>query len=206
MNSPAVRNVMSVVANAYGFRADDLASPSRTHTLAFARQMAMYLAYEVTGRSSLVIGHILGRDHTTVLFGVRKIRRLRATDTTVADAVESLLCDMRVDRRRNGALAATVPRPASPSRAGKPDEYWWTAEQERFLKDNWRTMSDSQIAAAIGRTKRGVCHYRRKIGLHHTDNGNVRKTLTRTIPGFAPMPVMDAFCAALKAEQLRARP
>lgn len=56
-----------------------------------ARHVAMYLATQMTGKSLADIGRYMGdRDHTTVIHGVNKIRRLVATDELVARQIEEI--------------------------------------------------------------------------------------------------------------------
>ena len=60
------------------------------------RQMAMYLAKQMTNRSLPEIGRRFGgRDHTTVMHGVRKIDSLLATDEQIARDVETLTRKLR---------------------------------------------------------------------------------------------------------------
>jgi chromosomal replication initiator protein len=55
------------------------------------RQVAMYLAKQLTARSLPEIGRKFGgRDHTTVMHAVRKVDELRTTDASFSDDVELL--------------------------------------------------------------------------------------------------------------------
>ncbi len=57
----------------------------------FSRQVAMYLAKNVAGWSSTRIGRFYnGRHHTTVLYAIAKIERLRKADETVDALIEVL--------------------------------------------------------------------------------------------------------------------
>ena len=62
----------------------DLVSKSRSRPLTQARHIAMYLIRECTGLSLVKIGEIFGgRDHTTVLHGIKKVEgEMRARDAT----------------------------------------------------------------------------------------------------------------------------
>jgi len=72
-------------------RLSDMIGPKRVRTLARPRQIAMYLAKNMTSRSLPEIGRRFGgRDHTTVMHGVKKIEELKATDSQMADDVELL--------------------------------------------------------------------------------------------------------------------
>ncbi|MBA3532135.1 MAG: chromosomal replication initiator protein DnaA [Ardenticatenales bacterium] len=69
--------VLSTTANFYNITMDELESSSRRKPIAFARQVAMYLAREETDASLAEIGEMLGgRDHSTILYGVEKITDL----------------------------------------------------------------------------------------------------------------------------------
>lgn len=77
-------HVISTVANYYRVTVESLKSNSRSRTVAFPRQMAMYLVRTETDLSYPQIGERLGnRDHTTVLYGYEKISDLRETDANV---------------------------------------------------------------------------------------------------------------------------
>jgi chromosomal replication initiator protein len=61
-----------------------LESSSRRKPIAYARQVAMYLAREETDASLAEIGEVLGgRDHSTILYGVEKISELVESDDNV---------------------------------------------------------------------------------------------------------------------------
>jgi len=80
-----IDEVKSVVANYYAVTRADLESACRTHRLARIRQNAMKLAYELTGHSYPSLGRAFGgRDHSTILYGDRKICDLEASDPKVA--------------------------------------------------------------------------------------------------------------------------
>ncbi|MFO7920425.1 MAG: chromosomal replication initiator protein DnaA [Nioella sp.] len=75
----------------YHLRQSDLMSPSRARNIARPRQMAMYLCKKLTSRSLPEIGRKFGgRDHTTILHGVRKIEELISVDNQIAEDAELL--------------------------------------------------------------------------------------------------------------------
>ncbi len=77
-------HVIGTVADYYRVTIESLRSSSRTRTISFPRQMAMYLVRTETELSYPQIGIRLGkRDHTTVLYGYEKISELRETDADV---------------------------------------------------------------------------------------------------------------------------
>ena len=75
----------------YKIRLADITGSSRARAVARPRQMAMYLSKSLTTRSYPEIARKLGgRDHTTVLYGVRKIEELMAVDSQIAEDAEML--------------------------------------------------------------------------------------------------------------------
>jgi hypothetical protein len=74
--SPRISEIQEVVCASFGVQLVDLSSARRTANLVNPRQVAMYLAKTMTGKSLPEIGRRFGgRDHTTVLHAVRKIER-----------------------------------------------------------------------------------------------------------------------------------
>ncbi len=70
----SVENIQKTVADYYKIKVADMYSKKRPTSIARPRQIAMYLAKELTQKSLPEIGELFGgRDHTTVLHAVRKI-------------------------------------------------------------------------------------------------------------------------------------
>ncbi|MBW8760458.1 MAG: chromosomal replication initiator protein DnaA, partial [Burkholderiales bacterium] len=70
----SVENIQKTVADFYKIKVADMYSKKRPASIARPRQIAMYLAKELTQKSLPEIGELFGgRDHTTVLHAVRKI-------------------------------------------------------------------------------------------------------------------------------------
>lgn len=87
----SVRQIARVVAEHHGLSQDDLYGQSRTPIPVRARQITMYLARTITKRSLPDIGRRLsGRDHTTILHGIRKIEEKIAKDSAFAAEIEGL--------------------------------------------------------------------------------------------------------------------
>jgi chromosomal replication initiator protein len=79
------------VAEHFTIKISEMTSARRARAVARPRQVAMYLAKQLTSRSLPEIGRQFGdRDHTTVMHAVRKIEELTATDTALAEDVELL--------------------------------------------------------------------------------------------------------------------
>ena len=78
----SVENIQKTVADYYKIKVADMYSKKRPASIARPRQIAMYLAKELTQKSLPEIGELFGgRDHTTVLHAVRKIAGERQTVT-----------------------------------------------------------------------------------------------------------------------------
>lgn len=79
------------VAEHFKIRLSDMSSARRARVVARPRQVAMYLAKQLTSRSLPEIGRAFGgRDHTTVMHAVRKVEELCRDDTAFAEDVELL--------------------------------------------------------------------------------------------------------------------
>jgi chromosomal replication initiator protein len=86
-----VEEIQQVVCKHFSVTKADLLSACRARTLVRPRQIAMYIAKVMTGRSLPEIGRRFGnRDHTTVLHAVRKIEDMVKKDKVLAQEVELL--------------------------------------------------------------------------------------------------------------------
>ena len=91
-----VAEIQKTVAEHFNMKQADLLSERRTRAVARPRQIAMWLCKQHTTRSYPDIGRRFGgRDHTTVLHGVRKIEELMAQDDQIARDVEALTRKLR---------------------------------------------------------------------------------------------------------------
>lgn len=88
----SIDNIQRVVAEYYKIKISDLHSKRRSRSVARPRQVAMYLAKDLTNHSLPEIGESFGgRDHTTVLHACRKIKSLLEEDADIAEDVKNLL-------------------------------------------------------------------------------------------------------------------
>jgi len=86
-----IEEIQRKVSEHYNIRLSDLIGPKRVRNFARPRQVAMFLSKQMTNRSLPEIGRRFGgRDHTTVMHGVRRIEELSATDSGIADDLEIL--------------------------------------------------------------------------------------------------------------------
>jgi chromosomal replication initiator protein len=86
-----IEEIQRKVAEHYNIRLSDMIGPKRVRTIARPRQIAMYLSKQLTSRSLPEIGRRFGgRDHTTIMHGVKKIEELTATDSQLSDDLQML--------------------------------------------------------------------------------------------------------------------
>jgi len=86
-----IEEIQKKVAEHYSIRLTDMSSARRSRAVARPRQVAMYLAKQLTSRSLPEIGRKFGnRDHTTVMHAVSRVGELMERDGTFAEDVELL--------------------------------------------------------------------------------------------------------------------
>jgi chromosomal replication initiator protein len=86
-----IEEIQKRVAEHFNIKVSDMHSARRARAVARPRQVAMYLAKQLTPRSLPEIGRKFGgRDHTTVMHAVRKVEELRSSDASFAEDVELL--------------------------------------------------------------------------------------------------------------------
>ncbi len=86
-----IEEIQRKVAEHYNIRLSDMIGPKRLRNIARPRQVAMYLSKQLTPRSLPEIGRRFGgRDHTTIMHGVRKIEELMAIDSQLSDDLQLL--------------------------------------------------------------------------------------------------------------------
>ncbi len=86
-----IDEIQRKAAEYFNIRLADILSARRARAVARPRQVAMYLAKQLTSRSLPEIGRKFGgRDHTTVIHAVRRIEQLRESDSALNEDVEKL--------------------------------------------------------------------------------------------------------------------
>ena len=87
-----IYNIQRIVAEYYKIKISDLLSKRRSRSVARPRQVAMSLAKELTNHSLPEIGDAFGgRDHTTALHAIRKIKELQDTDSDIREDYKQLM-------------------------------------------------------------------------------------------------------------------
>jgi len=118
--APSLRRIIGVAARRHGLAVADLTGPSRRRSVTEARGEAMYVARALTGKSLQALGSAFGgRDHTTVLHGIRVTERRRVRNPVLAAEIDRAIESLRRPSRRRGLRtlsrrAAGQPPVASP--------------------------------------------------------------------------------------------
>jgi chromosomal replication initiator protein len=87
-----IKAIQEAVASIFGLSVDELRGTSSRHVIAVPRQIAMYLAKQITNASLPEIGRRFGdKHHTTVMHSLAKIHQVRATDAGMNTLIETLL-------------------------------------------------------------------------------------------------------------------
>ena len=88
----SVENIQKTTAEYYNIKMSDILSKRRSRSVARPRQMAMFLAKELTNYSLPEIGESFGgRDHTTVIHACKKINELRSYNLDIEEDYRKLL-------------------------------------------------------------------------------------------------------------------
>ncbi|MDR0690223.1 MAG: chromosomal replication initiator protein DnaA [Spirochaetaceae bacterium] len=87
----SIDNIQRVVAEYFSLTPNDLKGKKRTQNIVFPRQLAMYIAHEITEYSTTELGQAFGgRDHTTVMHSCQKIEDQIRSDPTLDSTIEIL--------------------------------------------------------------------------------------------------------------------
>ncbi|WP_188456211.1 chromosomal replication initiator protein DnaA [Virgibacillus oceani] len=86
-----IQKIQEVVGEKYSIKLEDFIAKKRTKSIAFPRQIAMYLSRELTDFSLPKIGEEFGgRDHTTVIHAHEKISKLMENDNLLNKDIEEI--------------------------------------------------------------------------------------------------------------------
>ena len=95
-NAPRLANlsmdtIIRVTAEYFGLTPNDLKGKKRTQNIVFARQLGMYMGRELTDYSTTELGQDFGgRDHTTVMHSIEKIKGKLLTDPSLEYTIENI--------------------------------------------------------------------------------------------------------------------
>ena len=92
-----IANILRRVAEVFHVKPQDLRAKTRTKAVAFPRQVAMYLARQLTSDSYADIGRGFGgKDHTTVLHAVNKIDAMLQQDPKLRRTLDHIINTIRL--------------------------------------------------------------------------------------------------------------
>lgn len=86
--------IVEYCARFYNLSPEKFYSTSQKKDVSFARQVSFYLCKEILDLSLQKIGQVFGRDHTTVLYGIKKIEKDMENDKAFKETVEMLIKDI----------------------------------------------------------------------------------------------------------------
>jgi chromosomal replication initiator protein len=97
LQEPKIADAVAAVAHEFKLPTSALTGERGRSDVSFARHVVMWLARNYVPRASFErIGRALGnRDHTTILFGVRKIEAMRQADPLLAQALDRFAAEVR---------------------------------------------------------------------------------------------------------------
>ncbi|MCP4297261.1 MAG: chromosomal replication initiator protein DnaA [Proteobacteria bacterium] len=91
-NPKTIENIMKIVGNKFDIKITDIKSDRRDKEISKTRQIAMYVAREVTGLSYPVIGkHFGGKNHTTVLQACKKTKEWKDRDPEIKQSIIAII-------------------------------------------------------------------------------------------------------------------
>ena len=94
-----IARIQEAVSDRFGMTVSELCSQKRSQSIAYPRQVAMYLSRELTDASLPKIGKEFGgRDHTTVIHATSKITRMISEDRSVYNLVQDLTARIKQTR------------------------------------------------------------------------------------------------------------
>jgi chromosomal replication initiator protein len=114
--TPSVTAIQGATCSVLGVSQPDLLSPKRTARVSNARQIAMYLARDMTSLSLAAVAREFKRDHTTVLHAVRAVSARIAVDADVTDTIHRVRELLEADAPTTAPVVQTQSsHPPSPS-------------------------------------------------------------------------------------------
>lgn len=94
-----IQSIQAALAEFFGIRVEEMRAKRRTKGVAFPRQVAMYVAREITDASLPRIGEEFGgRDHTTVMHACKRVRETLGRDAHLAASLKRLMEDLQRQR------------------------------------------------------------------------------------------------------------
>lgn len=89
--------IIECCAKFYKVKKEDIYSEKRNSDIVFARQASIYIIKELTNLSFPKIGAIFGKDHTTAIYAIKKMKQTIDKDISIKINIESLINDIKGD-------------------------------------------------------------------------------------------------------------
>ena len=89
--------IIECCAKFYKVKKEDIYSEKRNSDIVFARQASIYIIKELTNLSFPKIGAIFGKDHTTAIYAIKKMKQTMDKDISIKINIESLINDIKGD-------------------------------------------------------------------------------------------------------------
>ncbi len=86
--------IVEYCARFYNISPEKFYSTSQKKDVSFARQVSFYLCKEILDLSLQKIGQVFGRDHTTILYGIKKIEKDMENDKAFNETIQMLIKDI----------------------------------------------------------------------------------------------------------------
>jgi chromosomal replication initiator protein len=83
--------IAKVITEHFHLSPNDLRAKKKPQKIVYPRQLAMYIAGEITQGTTTEIGEFFNKDHTTVLHSVKKIKETIKSDSTIGSLVHELI-------------------------------------------------------------------------------------------------------------------
>ena len=96
-----IDTIIAEVAKTYNVSEGDILSNRRTQDLVIARQVAMYISKQTTDLSFKAIGEHFGKDHTTVLYNVKRIEDFLRDKPYQKELVDDIISNLKSNNEDN---------------------------------------------------------------------------------------------------------
>jgi len=93
---PSMEDILTAVCEHFDVKISEVQSKKRTNAIAYPRQIAMYLARQITRHSLEEIGGFFGgRDHSTVIYAIEKVTQMLVEDGEARGIVDGFLARLQ---------------------------------------------------------------------------------------------------------------
>ena len=93
-----VENVVDEISRTYNVSAEDIFSKRKNADIAYARQVSIYVVSKVINLSSTEIGKKFGKDHTTILYTINKMKDILKNNDSERRMIEDIIKNLNSQR------------------------------------------------------------------------------------------------------------